>query len=333
MSEARRLVSELERTGLEVRDALLRAREEEGLALAELDGDEGGDRIYRLDRVSEMVLVRRLEKIAQEIPLVLVAEGLRGGRCVLPRGASEEDARWWVIVDPVDGTRPLMYGKRSAWFLAGAAPVRGGRPPRLADLEIAVQVELPPEKQTLSDRLRYCPEEGVFAWRDDLLCITSEELTLVPSSAEDLVDGFASLVRVVPGARDLIAKVDEEVIEAVLGPRPEGRALVFEDQYLSTGGQLFELACGHDRFVGDIRPWASAREVEAGRPRLLTAHPYDLASWPIAAALGVVIEDPEGGPLDAPLDVESEVAWAGYANAAIHDLVAPALRAALVRQA
>ena len=30
-----------------------------------------------------------------------------------------------LIVDPIDGTRSLMYDKRSAWVLAAVAPQRG----------------------------------------------------------------------------------------------------------------------------------------------------------------------------------------------------------------
>jgi hypothetical protein len=331
MNEAQRLVSELERVGLAVRDAIQQVQEEVGLDLSALDADEGGDRIYRLDRISEDVLLERLGVIADEIPFVLVAEGLEGGRRLLPEGGEEGDARWWIIIDPVDGTRPLMYGKRSAWFLAGAAPVTGAQPPRLADLELAVQVELPPVKQTRGDRFRFCREEGLFAWRDDLQCLTSEEIELSPSTAIGLEDGYASVVRGLPGARDLLAAVEDELIELILGPRPAGRALVFEDQYLSTGGQMAELASGHDRFIADLRPWASGLEVAAGRPRLLTAHPYDLAAWPIAAAAGVILESPAGGRLDGPLDVESEIAWVGYANSSIRDLVRPALQTAMAR--
>ena len=46
---------------------------------------------------------------------------------MLPDGASEADCQWRVIVDPIDGTRGLMYQKRSAWILTGVAPNRGDR--------------------------------------------------------------------------------------------------------------------------------------------------------------------------------------------------------------
>ena len=54
-----------------------------------------------------------------------MAEGLEKGRVVLPRGAAEGDAIWRVIMDPIDGTRGLMYQKRSARILTGVAPNLG----------------------------------------------------------------------------------------------------------------------------------------------------------------------------------------------------------------
>ena len=42
-----------------------------------------------------------------------------------PRPRPRTRRRWRVIVDPIDGTRGLMYQKRSAWILTGVAPNRG----------------------------------------------------------------------------------------------------------------------------------------------------------------------------------------------------------------
>src|SRR5690349_20462381 len=81
--------------------------------LAGVAGDEGGDTIYGIDRVSERVLLDELGGEAEALGgLVLVAEGLAGGRSVLPAGREAARARYAVIVDPIDGTRGLMYQKR-----------------------------------------------------------------------------------------------------------------------------------------------------------------------------------------------------------------------------
>jgi hypothetical protein len=61
----------------------------------------------------------------------------------------------------------------------------------------------------------------------------------------------------------------------------------------------------------------------------LCCHPYDICTELIARELGVIVTDEGGRPLSAPLAVEPNVAWAGYANAQIRSLVEPALRDAL----
>src|SRR5687767_2429185 len=96
-------------------------------ALAGVAHDDEGDTIYGIDRVSEAVLVDGLAEIARDEPLCLVAEGLPPVGLTLPQGTRDEDCRWRVLVDPIDGTRGLMYQKRAAWILTGVAPNHGPR--------------------------------------------------------------------------------------------------------------------------------------------------------------------------------------------------------------
>ena len=63
----------------------------------------------------------------------------------IPRGASERQAEIRLIVDPIDGTREIMYDKRAAWSLAAVAPNRGPDT-RLRDVEVSVMTELPTSK-------------------------------------------------------------------------------------------------------------------------------------------------------------------------------------------
>jgi hypothetical protein len=66
-----------------------------------------------------------------------------------------------------------------------------------------------------------------------------------------------------------------------------------------------------------------------GRPLGICSHPYDLSTELIAREAGVLVSDPSGRPLSAPLDVSTDVAFVAYANAAIRAQVHPALSAAL----
>ena len=157
-------------------------------------------------------------------------------------------------------------------------------------------------------------------------------MDLRPSRAETIAQGFAMISRFFPGARDVLAEIDEEVVTATLGKPRLGKAQCFEDQYLSTGGQLYELMVGHDRFVADLRPLMAETMKERGLELSICCHPYDLCTELIARELGVIVVNEIGDQLDARLAVDVDVAWVGYANEAIRQQVEPALRTALRRR-
>jgi fructose-1,6-bisphosphatase/inositol monophosphatase family enzyme len=293
-------------------------------ALSDVAHDDEGDTIYAVDRVAEDVLVEEIERtIARDAPVRLVAEGLPGGEVLLPRGADRSRVQWTVIVDPIDGTRGLMYQKRPAWILTGVAP---GADATLSDIVLAVQTELPLVKQHLCDQLWAVRGQGAVARRHNRLTGADSPLTLRPSSASTIAHGFATISRFFPGVRGELASIDDEVAATLLGPPLPGKAQLFEDQYISSGGQLYELMAGHDRFIADLRPLFERRR--AGGPALC-CHPYDLCTELIARELGVIVTNAEGGSLDAPLDVTSDVAWVGYANAQLRHIVEPVLRQTL----
>jgi fructose-1,6-bisphosphatase/inositol monophosphatase family enzyme len=282
---------------------------------------EGGDTIYAIDRLSEGPIVDFLGEFARNvIPIVVVAEGLAGGALVLPAGASQQDARLRVIIDPIDGTRGIMYQKRSAWILTGVAPNRGNET-GLRHLDLSVMTEIPLIKQHLSDQIWAVRGRGAHGIRTNRLTGKSSPLRLTPSTAAGIEHGYAGLARLVPGARDVLAAIEEELIFRVTGPQPEGVAICFEDQYTSTGGQMYELCAGRDRFLADLRPLTKKVSLSRGRTPGLCCHPYDLAGLVIAEEAGVIVTGADGEPLDAPLDTQTDVAWIGYANQSIRRAV------------
>jgi fructose-1,6-bisphosphatase/inositol monophosphatase family enzyme len=328
--DARSLLAPLKRLHAEIRAAVVEATERSAEeALAAIAEDAEGDTLYAVDRVSEERLLDFFAReLAPKAPLVLIAEGLPGGRVTLPRGTSEEDARWRVLVDPIDGTRGLMYQKRSAWILTGVAPNRGPAT-GLRDVVLALQTEIPLVKQHLSDSLWALKGEGVQAERFDRLTGEAREVRLRPSSAPTIAHGFAMVARFFPGAREELAAIDEEIVLGALGPVREGKAHCFEDQYICTGGQLYELMAGHDRFVADLRPLMEPLLAARGLRLGICCHPYDLATELIAREAGVIVTDPAGAPLQAPLDTSADVAWVGYANEKVRAQIEPLLQAAL----
>ena len=315
----------------QIRDTVVAATEDlqtESLARVVEDGD--GDTIYAIDRISEDLLVTLFEReIAVHAPIVLIAEGLAEGKVVLPRGAREQDAQWRVIADPIDGTRCLMYQKRSGWILTGVAPNLGDST-TLADIELAVQTEIPLVKQHLSDTLWARRGEGSMAERHNRITGERSPLLLRPSNSAGIADGFCSITRFFSGGRDILAAIDDEIaLHAAGANRQPGKAYCFEDQYLSTGGQLYELMMGHDRFLADLRPLLTSLLASRGFPLGLCCHPYDLCTELIARECGVQITDACGQLLTAPLNLEANVSWAGFANTKIRLLIEPMLIGAL----
>jgi hypothetical protein len=140
------------------------------------------------------------------------------------------------------------------------------------------------------------------------------------------------LARFFPGVREELAAIDEEIVRGALGDVEHGKAHCFEDQYLSSGGQLYELMAGHDRFIADLRPLMEPLLRQRGLSLGICCHPYDVCTELIARELGVIVTDARGEGLRAPLNLETDVDWAGYANHNIQQQIEPLLQQALKRR-
>jgi hypothetical protein len=319
------LVGHLRSLALAVRETVacdIRAATADELAAA--TGERGGDTIYRLDLHAEDAVLEFCSRWSQDLPFLLVAEGLEEGERIFPHHADPKSIAFTLIVDPIDGTRGLMYGKRSAWALFGVAPPpHQGRRPTLGDITVALQAELPTSRAALADVLWAARGEGVQAETHDLRAGTVEPFVPCPSRAETLLGGFAAISKFFPGAKAAAAELEERLYLELLGPPPTESPQVFDDEYISSGGQLYELMVGHDRFLADLRP--VLHRPEDGIPRLC-CHPYDVCTWLIAQEAGVIVTDEHGETLSAPLDTTSAVAWVGYANRALRASIEPVLQ-------
>ena len=330
IADAAQLLAQLRVIHEAIRDRVVTACEEQAVEqLSHVVGEQAGDTIFALDRVSEEALLEHFTILARERSFVLIAEGLgEDGVMVLPAGTRADEAELRIIIDPIDGTRGIMYQKRSAWILTGVAPNRGAAT-ALNDIELALQTEIPLVKQHLCDSLWAIAGQGVGGERFQRL--SGERLSLPPrpSQATTIANGFGNIARFFPGGRAELAAIDDEIVEQVLGPGEPGKARAFEDQYVSSGGQLYELLMGHDRWIADLRPLIEGYLRARGKALGLCCHPYDLCTELIGREAGIVVTDEHGARLAAPLDVDTCVGWAGYANRQIHDQVAPVMQAIL----
>jgi len=295
--------------------------------------DSAADTIYKIDATIEPLLEDFCREWSRALPLILIAEGLESENgieaCkVFPQGTREQDAVIRLIVDPIDGTRGLMYDKRAAWSLAGVAPNKGSMT-RLSDIEIAVMTELPTTKMGYADVLWAARGNGAAGVRVDLANFDQSPLQLAPSTATTIDHGFAMISNFFPGTKVLASSLMEFIAERLTGAANVNRAAVFDDQYISTGGQMYEIIVGHDRFNADLRPLFYRMQ---NQPMGLCCHPYDCAAALIATEAGVHLTNGTGGPLDGPLDTTSPISWAGYANETLRRQIEPVIREFLQRQ-
>jgi hypothetical protein len=328
ISEPDRIRTLLLDLGDHVRQCVLNARRDNDTAdLAAIARESIADTIYGIDRISEDAINAWFtDRWPATIPVELVMEGVDPRYPVtFPAKIPPEQTEAKIILDPIDGTRGLMYDKRAAWFLAGVAPQRGSAT-RLLDIEVAVMVELPTMKQWRADRFSAIRGHGVLSDSVNVLTGEIQPHSVNPSGAPDMLHGFGYISRFLPAGKALTAAVEEQLWDRLYANGPGKEVVLFEDQYISTGGQFCELLSGHDRMIADIRPLVFKK---LGIPSALCCHPYDVAAALVLQEAGIILESPDGSPLDGPLDTTSPISWVGYANPRLAGHIRPVLRAVL----
>jgi hypothetical protein len=309
--------------GIAIRDAVLAGRaKNDAVGLSAVADYAGGDTIYAIDKFGEAAIMDWFARAwPSDLPVQVVMEGIEHDVC-FPAGTPVADTRWKCILDPIDGTRGIMYDKRSAWALGGIAP-QAGPDTRLSQIVAAAMTEIPTTKQWRADQLSTTDGGPLVATAFDVRERTSAPLACAPSSASDFAHGFASLAKFFPEGRTLTAQIEERLWDELVGRNTSPSPTIFDDQYISTGGQFYEIVRGHDRMVGDIRPLIfRALDMESS----LVCHPYDACAALVLQKAGAVYEHPLGGFPDAPLDTSSGVAWIAYANPHLAALARPVLQ-------
>lgn len=334
----------------EVAERLTRARSERGDRLTSRPGGWGaGDRSYALDEAADAALAGFLARVGARRPLTLVAEGPGVQHASPPRAAPEAPAHdggthdtavhaaeasdaapeaggpLRVIVDPIDGTRPLMHDMRSAWVLTGVAPDRGEHT-RLSQIELAVQTELPTTSAAEYRVLMARRGGGATLARHDVRsgeCL--EQRALLVDDELPLDNGVFSFVRYLPVERPLVAALEQRFLERAVPALSLDPHLLYDDQYLCTAGQLFLAATGRYRLLADLRAWLGARHGLAN----FAVKPYDLATLLVFTEAGLPVFDAQGAPLDGPLDTDTPMSVVAYGNASMRAAFAPHLRAAM----
>src|SRR5215469_17746254 len=97
-----------------VRDAVTESRRRSQMFV--VSRHSSADTIYQIDATIEPLLEDFCREWSKTTPLVLIAEGVESegfpeGVKVFPEGTPPDRAQIRLIVDPIDGTRGIMYDK------------------------------------------------------------------------------------------------------------------------------------------------------------------------------------------------------------------------------
>lgn len=298
--------------------------------MAAVAAETSADTIYKIDECVEHSILQWFDtRWPIEWPTLLVMEGLEGrGELLLNAPAGEP--RLTCIIDPIDGTRGFMHDKRSAWVLAALAEPPDGRAAYTDDVVVAAMTELPVSKQWRADQISGIKGCGIIARGRNIIDPSHPllPLTINPSNSRDFRHGFASLARFFPEGASIAAQVEEELWDELIGIGKTSSPTIFQDQYISTGGQLYEVMSGRDRMVADLRPFFLR---ELGLHDVLVCHPYDICTEMLAREAGCIVEHPLNGTISVPLDTTAPVSWVAYANEQLAEQVRPVLRRILGR--
>ncbi|MDD2225187.1 MAG: hypothetical protein PHP97_03410 [Candidatus Shapirobacteria bacterium] len=283
--------------------------------LSDVSSQGNGDISYKIDSFAESKIDGLGKKIISlGYSVEITAEGIGKRKYLVSNNSTPDFA---IIIDPIDGTRGIMYDFRSAFVLTGVAPYRP-EGNTLNDIEIAVQTEIPTSKQDRISILWAIKNYGAYHQIFDLKTkkITNEPIKT--SSEKNLDHGFAVFVNFFPGVKEKIGQIADLVFQKVQKNKEKKYSVIFDDQYISNAGQIYLMTTGKYRFVADIRPIF-------GELSGLTAHPYDLCTILIATEAGAIFTNLNGKNIDYPFDTDTKCGFIAYANQDLQNLIEPIL--------
>jgi len=299
---------------------------------AKVVGLGAGDVTYGIDLESEEVLSRWFEELAREEPLSLLTEdagwrhagpGMNGGWQEL---SDFDHGGPRIIVDPIDGTRPLLGDLRSAWTSIAACPP-GQEQPLASDVHYGLLGELPTSTTETWRMIR--AEAGLGATLERRSFAATSRAARLPLIADkdDRPDhGVFSFFRYSVHQRPLLAQIEADFFERIATEEGADLMHCYDDQYICNVGQIVHLCLGAYRMITDLRAHLAGRS----QAPVTTSKPYDLAAaLLVGREAGCALRAADGSELCFPLDVETPVSFVGWANEATAERLSPHLLAAL----
>ncbi len=316
-SNIREILDSIEKLHHSIRKAVRESIKYQTEGLARIYGSGNGDVSYGIDIICERMIDQWFMENPPEGGAVVICEGL--GQRVYPSTQDKASARWRIIIDPLDGTRHIMYDMRSAWILTGIAENKGSEV-TLSDICAAIQTEVPTTMQDKGAVLKAVKHQGAEIKVYDLH--TDKEMdshvSLSPSTATTLENGFCVFSNFFPGTKAIISEMEERILCRLYGYPKEDSNLIFTEQYISSGGQLYMLMTGKYRMVIDIRALLYRYQLKRNRSLPLCVHPYDLSASLIAIESGCIVKNVYGDILNYPMNLNTNCSWVGYANSSLY---------------
>jgi myo-inositol-1(or 4)-monophosphatase len=257
---------------------------------------EGGDITFAIDERAETFLERFLAERAPEVAFYSEDRGL-----VSPG----RNARWVLVVDPIDGTRPAMAGLESACVSVAAAPLDGE--PHMGDVTTGCVIEIKSGRAFVGERGGGVEPPASLSRNGDLsrmfwtYGLRGRPVRAIAEVLGDLIDASS-----VGGATFDLGSATFDMTRIATGQL---------DAYVEPG----------PRIVADV-PGMREEFQRVGGGVILNNSPYDLA----AAALileeaGAVVSDAYGEPLATrPLlgsGPEFQISCVAAASRELHDAI------------
>lgn len=185
--------------GTSIRNRVAEGRESMSTeTLATVANQSIADTIYTIDKFGEEAIEEWFDRHwPSSEPVEVVMEGPQETQC-FPQGTRVTDTKWKCLLDPIDGTRGIMYDKRSAWALSGIAPQRGSAT-RLSDIFVAAMTEIPTTKQWRADQVSCTRGGGIVAEATNVLDGSKFPLSLSPLGREHFSTWICLDGQVFPG--------------------------------------------------------------------------------------------------------------------------------------
>jgi len=272
-------------------------------------GEGSGDVTFAIDERAESFTERWLAERAPEVAFYSEDRGMVA--------ASQGDASWVLIVDPIDGTRPALAGFESACVSIAAAPLDGE--PTMGDVKVGCVVEI-------KSGVPFVAERGAG--------VEPKPSLSASSSLERMFWTYGLRGR---PARPLVEVLAELLDASSVGGGTFDLGSASYDMTRILTGQLDAYVEPGPRLVTDV-PGMREEFERVGGGSILNNTPYDIA----AAALcleeaGAIVTDAHGRSLaDRPLlgsSPEFQLSCVAAANRELHGPICAAIDRGIERLA